>query len=98
MQRRAFIATFAAAAAPPRRAPLIDTHLEVWTFDPNYPFQHPERPDLKRVPVEAPIEHEVEEMRDFGIRYAVLINPRYYGWDNSYISYSLHRYPRLFVA
>ena len=37
-------------------------------------------------------------MREFGLRYAVLINPRYYGWDNSYISYSLHKYPNLFVA
>jgi len=37
-------------------------------------------------------------MRDYGLRYAVLINPRYYGWDNSYISYSLHKYPDKFVA
>jgi predicted TIM-barrel fold metal-dependent hydrolase len=37
-------------------------------------------------------------MREFGLRYAVLINPRYYGWDNSYIRYSLHKYPKLFVA
>ena len=32
-------------------------------------------------------------MHDFGVRYAVLINPRFYGWDNSYISYAMHRYP-----
>jgi len=50
------------------------------------------------VDVEAPIENEVAEMRDFGLKYAVLINPRYFGWDNSYISYSLHRNPDLFVA
>ena len=79
-------------------SPIIDTHLEVWTFDPKFPFHHPERPDLKRVPVEAPIENEVAEMRDFGLTYAVLINPRYFGWDNSYIDYSLHKYPQLFVA
>ena len=53
---------------------------------------------MNRVAVEAPIENEVAEMREFGLRYAVLINPRFYGWDNSYISYSLHRYPKLFVA
>ena len=99
--RRQFLAsaltsgTLAAAAPPPL---IIDTHLEVWTFDPKFPFHHPERPDLKRVAVEAPIENEVDEMREFGIKYAVLINPRFYGWDNSYISYSLHRYPKLFVA
>jgi predicted TIM-barrel fold metal-dependent hydrolase len=50
------------------------------------------------VDVEAPIENEVAEMRDFGLRYAVLINPRYFGWDNSYISYSLQSHPDLFVA
>src|ERR1051326_2001073 len=81
-----------------KRAPVIDTHLEVWTFDPQFPFHHPERPELKRVEVEAPIENEVAEMREFGLRYAVLINPRFYGWDNSYISYSLHKYSKLFVA
>ena len=80
------------------RTPLIDTHLEVWTSDPRFPFHHPERPDLKRAEVDAPIENQVAQMRDFGLQYAVLINPRYYGWDNSYISYSLHRYPKLFVA
>jgi predicted TIM-barrel fold metal-dependent hydrolase len=85
-----------AAAAP--SALIVDTHLEVWTFDPKFPFHHPERPDLKRVEIEAPIENEVAEMREFNLKYAVLINPRFYGWDNSYISYSLHRYPQLFVA
>jgi predicted TIM-barrel fold metal-dependent hydrolase len=98
--RRSFLATAAAglaAGAQPQRL-IIDTHLEVWTFDPKYPFHHPERPDLKRVAVEAPIENEVSEMQEFGLKYAVLINPRFYGWDNSYISDSLHRYPNLFVA
>lgn len=76
---------------------LIDTHLEVWTLDPKFPFAHPERPNLK-VDQPAPIENQVEQMRDFGLKYAVLINPRYFGWDNSYISYSLHKYPKLFVA
>jgi predicted TIM-barrel fold metal-dependent hydrolase len=84
---------------PPRRTALIiDTHLEVWTFDPKFPFHHPERPDLKRVDVEAPIENEVAEMRDFGLKYTVLVNPRFFGWDNSYIADSLRRYPKLFVA
>ena len=97
--RREFLALPIAplAAAKPARL-IIDTHLEVWTSDPKFPFHHPEHPEIKRVPVEAPIENEVEEMKEFGLKYAVLINPRYYGWDNSYISYSLHNYPRLFVA
>ena len=94
INRRQFLSLAAAAFArtEPRRL-VIDTHLEVWTFDPKFPFHHPEHPELKRVAVEAPIENEVAEMREFGLKYAVLINPRYYGWDNSYISYSLHKYP-----
>ncbi len=62
-----------------------------------YPFRHPEHPD-RRPTISAPVENQVQVMREFGLRYAVLINPRYYGWDNSYISYSLHKYPKLFVA
>ncbi|HEU0123464.1 MAG TPA: amidohydrolase family protein [Bryobacteraceae bacterium] len=100
--RRGFLATTVAAAATPLPSAtprlLIDTHLEVWTDDPRFPFAHPERPDLKRVPVQGPIENQVQQMKDFGLRYAVLINPRYFGWDNSYISHSLHAYPNLFVA
>ena len=45
MQRRAFLASLAAgatAATPqPDRAPIIDTHLEVWTFDPKFLFTIP---------------------------------------------------------
>jgi predicted TIM-barrel fold metal-dependent hydrolase len=93
-RRRFFV--LAAAAVRPRL--LIDTHLEVWTFHPRFPFHHPEHPELKRVAVEAPIENQVAGMRDFGLRYAVLITPRYYGWDNSYTSYALHQYPDRLVA
>ncbi len=103
--RRAFLARagtglLAAAATDPPPKParlLIDTHLEVWTFDPKYPFRHPERPVVKE-DVAAPIENQVAQMRDYGLKYAVLINPRYFGWDNSYIRDSLHRFPKLFVA
>ncbi|PYT31030.1 MAG: amidohydrolase [Acidobacteria bacterium] len=96
LNRRRFLVQ--AAALRTKAKPLIiDTHLEVWTLDPKFPFHHPEHPEA-RPEIAAPIENEVQEIRDYGLRYAVLINPRYYGWDNSYISYSLHRYPDLFVA
>ena len=94
--RRRFLVQTAALAAKTRPL-IIDTHLEVWTLDPKFPFHHPEHPEA-RPEIAAPIENQVQVMRDYGLRYAVLINPRYYGWDNSYISYSLHRYPDLFVA
>src|SRR4026207_310944 len=95
--RRSFLAQAAAGLSPRKDRLLIDTHLEVWTLDPKFPFAHPERPNLKTDRA-APIENQVEQMRDFGLKYAVLINPRYFGWDNSYISHSLHLHPRLFVA
>src|SRR5436189_3356950 len=95
--RRALMAQLAAGLAIAQNRLIIDTHLEVWTLDPKFPFAHPERPNVK-VPIAAPIENQVEQMKDFGLKYTVLVNPRYYGWDNSYISYSLHQYPNLFVA
>jgi predicted TIM-barrel fold metal-dependent hydrolase len=97
LTRRSLMAQLAAGLATAQNRLVIDTHLEVWTLDPKFPFAHPERPNLK-VAMAAPIENQVEQMKDFGLKYAVLINPRYYGWDNSYISDSLHRYPKLFVA
>src|SRR5260370_28922409 len=98
VSRRGFLAQAAAAGlAGESKRLLIDTHLEVWTIDPKFPFHHPEHPDAKPE-ISAPIENEVEEMRDYGLRYAVLINPRYYGWDNFYISTPRHQSPNQFVA
>lgn len=77
---------------------LIDTHLEPWTFDPKFPFNHPESGRNLNVAIEGPIENEVQVMKDFGLRYAVLINPRYYGWDNSYIAHCVAKYPDRFVG
>ncbi|MBI3865047.1 MAG: amidohydrolase family protein, partial [Planctomycetia bacterium] len=93
----AAVASATAAAAEPKRL-LIDTHLEVWTLDPKFPFNHPEAGRNLKVDVAAPIENQVEQMREFGLKYAVLINPRLFGWDNSYIAHSLKSYPKLFVA
>ena len=76
---------------------IIDTHVETWNFDARFPFKHPENPNLK-VEMEAPIENQIEQMEDFGLRYGVLINPRYYGWDNSYMANCLKTYPNHFVA
>ncbi|WZO98252.1 amidohydrolase family protein [Isosphaeraceae bacterium EP7] len=104
VSRREFVAhastclLASAARTPPKPARLlIDTHVEVWTIDPKYPFGHPEQPNLK-VDVPAPIENQVAQMRDYNLKYGVLINPRYFGWDNSYIRDCLRRNPGRFVA
>ena len=41
-------ATGALLGPATKRRLIIDTHLEVWTFDPKFPFHHPEMPELKR--------------------------------------------------
>jgi predicted TIM-barrel fold metal-dependent hydrolase len=99
LTRRSLLAQTGAAllAKPKPNRLVIDTHLEVWTINPRFPFRHPERPDAKPT-MDATIDDQVADMREFNIKYTVLVNPRYYGWDNSYISYSLHRYPKLSVA
>ncbi len=84
MTRRTFLASAALLQKAGRL--IIDTHLEVWTLDPRFPFHHPERPNAT-VNMAAPIENQVAQMKDFGLKYTVLVNPRYFGWDNSYISY-----------
>ncbi len=64
--RRAFVAQVVSTAAPKRDRLVIDTHLEVWTIDPKFPFAHPERPNLE-ISAAAPIENQVEQMHDFNI-------------------------------
>lgn len=107
LRRREFLlgaaAAVAAGGAPSVGAPaagrlVIDTHVEVWTIDEKFPFNHPEAGAKLKVDMAAPIENQVEQMRDFGLRYGVLINPRYFGWDNSYIAHCLKTHPKLFVA
>lgn len=94
----ALSAPLASHAAAAEKRLIIDTHLEVWTLDPKFPFNHPEAGKKLNVEMAAPIENQVQQMKDFGLRYAVLINPRLFGWDNSYIAHSLESYPDLFVA
>jgi hypothetical protein len=97
VSRREFLAQAGAGLVSESKRLIIDTHLEVWTIDPRFPIHHPEHAEEKPE-ISAPIENEVEETREYGLRYAVLINPRVFGWDNSYISYSLHKYSDRFVA
>ncbi len=97
IDRRQFLAAAGSSLLPKRRRLLIDTHVEVWTLDPRFPFGHPESPDLKPA-APAPIENQIAQMRDYNITYGVLINPRYYGWDNSYIASCRERFPDRFVA
>ena len=67
ISRRRFLsqASVGLASAKAERL-IIDTHLEVWTSDPKFPFHHPEHPELKREAVQAPIENQVADMESSG--------------------------------
>ncbi len=47
VSRREFFAQAAAGLAGESKRLIIDTHLEVWTIDPKFPFHHPEHPEEK---------------------------------------------------
>jgi predicted TIM-barrel fold metal-dependent hydrolase len=77
---------------------VIDTHMHAWSLDwDRYPFAPPE-PAMPRPEHPNATEEVVEVMDRHGTDFTVLVQVRYYGWDNSYINYSLHKYPDLFVA
>src|SRR5437868_6556218 len=78
--------------------PVVDTHMHAWTLDwERYPFAPPES-DLR--PPEHPntTEEVVETMGRHQVDYVVLVQVRYYGWDNRYLADSLRRHPGRFAA
>ena len=78
--------------------PVIDTHMHVWTTDwERYPFAPPE-PSMQR-PEESNTDEEViAGMHQHGVDFTVLVQVRYYGWDNRYLADCLRRYPGRFAA
>ncbi len=97
IDRRSFLVQAAAGLVTKQPRLLVDTHIEVWTIDRKFPFGHPENPSA-RPNMPAPIENQIAQMDEFGIKYGVLITPRYFGWDNSYTEHSLRQAPNRFVA
>ena len=96
LTRRAFLAGLAAAA--PKKSPVIDSHMHVWSMDTKrYPFGPPE-PNYSLPKDDGSLELFLKEMKQDGLDLAVLVQPRYYGWDNRYIADSVRRFPKLFVG
>jgi len=58
---------------------------KVWTLDPNFPFHHPSTPRINPE-ISAPIENQVEVMREFGLRYGRADQSALLRLDNSYTS------------
>jgi len=73
---------------------IIDSHVHVWSEDK---YQYPFQPVLGYIPDEpAPLEMLLTEMDSAKVDKAVLVQPSAYGWDNSYITRCLQRYPDRF--
>jgi predicted TIM-barrel fold metal-dependent hydrolase len=76
----------------------VDTHMHVWTTDwERYPFSPPE-PAMKRPEDSNTIEEVIKTMERHGVDYMVLVQVRYYGWDNRYLADCLRRCPGRFAA
>src|SRR5262249_61589517 len=79
------------------RAPLIDTHMPVWTDDTrHFPFDHPYDPKFKPPKTPGTAELLLKEMDDFGVTHCVLVQVIYHGWDNRYVAHCLKAHPRRF--
>jgi predicted TIM-barrel fold metal-dependent hydrolase len=71
--------------------------MHVWSGDATrFPFSHPYDATFRPPPIAGTVELLLEEMRQFGITGAVLVQVIYHGWDNSYLASCLRRYPGLF--
>jgi len=97
LTRREFAAALA-AQAPKGRSSVIDTHMHVWSMDTKrYPFGPPE-PKYTLPTEDGSVELFLKEMKQDGVDLAVLVQPRYYGWDNRYIADCVRRFPKLFTG
>jgi predicted TIM-barrel fold metal-dependent hydrolase len=75
------------------RAPIIDSHVHVWTKDPRYPWA----PGTKNPPEkDATAEMLLKLMHDSGVDRTVIIQVIFYKWDNSYLADVLKKYPQYF--
>lgn len=84
-----------AVASP---SPIVDSHMHVWSLDmARYPVKPPE-PNVRPQTEDGSVERYIEEMKQDGVDLAVLVQPRQYGWDNSYIADCVRRFPDRFVG
>jgi predicted TIM-barrel fold metal-dependent hydrolase len=85
------------AGRGPAAAPVIDTHMHVWSDDPDrFPFAHPYEPEFKPPRIAATLERLRQEMDESGVSHCVLVQTIYHGWDNRYLAQCLRADPRRF--
>jgi predicted TIM-barrel fold metal-dependent hydrolase len=72
--------------------------MHVWTTDwEQYPFSPPEA-GMKRPEESNTVEEVLGMTARHGVEFTVLVQVRYYGWDNRYLADCLRRYPGRFAA
>lgn len=107
IDRRTFLAAVAqsavgvgasvALASDADKAPVIDTHMHVWSGDPErFPFAHPFDANFKPPKIAATVELLLKEMNEFGITHCVLVQVVGHGWDNRYLAHCLKAHPKRF--
>lgn len=77
-------------------ADIVDSHVHVWKTDPRYPF-------IKQAKMAPPDRDATPEalralMRAHRVRKSVLVQVSHHGWDHSYLTATLRRYPRDFIG
>ena len=76
--------------------PIIESHVHVWTLDAE---RYPWSSNTASPPTEsATAEELLQTLDENGVSGAVLVQPIYYEWDNSYIADCLARYPDKFAG
>lgn len=79
------------------KAPIIDTHMHVWSGDTErFPFAHPYDANFKPPKIAATIELLIKEMDESGISHCVLVQTISHGWDNRYLVHCLKAHPKRF--
>ena len=74
---------------------MIDTHVHVWTNDPEYPWASKPANTLQ---YDAHPEALLKVMEEQCIEWAVLVQYVGYGWDNRYVLHVQKRFPAKFIA
>src|SRR5262245_27484307 len=85
------------AAEKPAKALVIDTHMHVWSDDPDkFPFAHPYDAKYVAPKIAASVARVVKEMDDHGVSHCVLVQTINHGWDNRYLAHCLKAHPERF--
>jgi predicted TIM-barrel fold metal-dependent hydrolase len=72
---------------------IVDSHVHVWKADPHFPWA-PGSTDLPAF--DATPERLLELMRQAGVEKTVIIQVKFYRWDNRFAAATLKKYPQFF--